>query len=315
MKKISVLFLSILASVLVLNSCSKDEKNDDIADVVQDGTLKVDFDGKTFVSTNVQAIVSDKYISITGLRAPNGDFIQITVPTNKVGTYTWNSFTNFDDALGLVYTPAGGTNSFICAPKEEVDASLNYTDTGSLTISSIDNTTKKISGTFQFTGVDFMANNGKGGTKIFTKGVFANLSFTSDVNPTPTPTPTPTPSTNTFSAKLDGGAFVATNISSILQSNKISISARKGSVETIGLFFPSTVKVGTYVVETYGTDYSFLYNKDLTTNGIFTGSGSLTITSHDTSKKIIKGTFSSKFTSILVSETHNATEGSFSVSY
>ncbi|PJJ08011.1 hypothetical protein CLU83_1240 [Flavobacterium sp. 1] len=315
MKKISILFLAILASVFVLNSCSKDEKIDDVADVEKDGTLKVDFDGKTFISTTVQAIVNDNYISITGLRAPNGDFIQITLPTNKVGTYTWKSFNNFDDTLGLVYTPAGGSNSFICAPKEEVDASLDYTDTGSLTISSIDNTTKKISGTFQFTGVDFMANKGKGEAKIFTKGVFTNISFTSDVNPNPTPNPTPTPSSNTFSAKLDGVAFVPTNIFAILQNNKIAISARKGSVETIGLFLPSTVKAGTYAVEAYGLDYSFLYNKDMTANGTFTGAGSVTITSHDTSKKIIKGTFTSKYTSLLVKDTHNATEGAFSISY
>ena len=104
MKKFNILFLFLLAFSFLLNSCSKDESIDNSESVAEDGTLQVDFDGKTFVSTTVQAIVSDKYISITGLRAPNGDMIQITLPTNKVGTYTWKNFANVNDILGLVYT-------------------------------------------------------------------------------------------------------------------------------------------------------------------------------------------------------------------
>jgi hypothetical protein len=308
MKKFSLLFLLVFS--FLLNSCSKDEGVDDSTSVAEEGTLKVDFDGKTFVSTTTQAIVNDKYISITGLRAPNGDFIQITLPTNKVGTYTWKNFTNIDDILGLVYTPAAGANAYLSVPKEDADGILNYTDTGILTITSIDNVTKKISGTFEFTGVDFMGNNGKGYTKVFTKGSFTNISFAADVV-----TPAPTPTSNTFSAKLDGVAFVPTNIFALLQSGRISISARKGSVETLGISLPSTIKQGTYAVESYGMDYIFQYSKDMTATGNFTGEGSVVITSHDTAKKIIKGTFSTEYTSLFVTATYNVTEGAFSVSY
>jgi hypothetical protein len=310
MKKFSVLFLSLLVFSFVLNSCSKDESIDDGKSVAEDGTLKVDFDGKTFVSTTVQAIVNESYISITGLRAPNGDFIQVTLPTNKVGTYTWKNFSNIDDILGLVYTPAGGANAYICVPKEDADGILNYTDTGVLTILSIDNVTKKISGTFEFTGIDFMGNNGKGETKVFTKGSFTNISFAADVV-----TPTPTATSNTFSAKLDGVDFIPTNIFALLQSGRISISARKGSVETIGISLPSTIKEGTYTVEAYGMDYIFQYSKDMTATGNFTGEGSVVISSHNTAKKIIKGTFKTKFTSLFATATYNVTDGAFSVTY
>lgn len=308
MKKFSLLFLLIFS--FLLNSCSKDESVGDSTSVAEEGTLKVDFDGKTFVSTTVQAIVSDKYISITGLRAPNGDFIQITLPTNKAGTYTWKNFTGVDDILGLVYTPAGGANAYLSVPKEDAVGILNYTDTGILTITSIDNVTKKISGTFEFTGVDFMGNNGKGDTKVFTKGSFTNISFAADVI-----TPTPTATSNTFSAKLDGVAFVPTNIFALLLNGRISISARKGSVETLGISLPSTIKQGTYVVEAYGMDYIFQYSKDMTAPGNFTGEGSVVITSHDTAKKIIKGTFITKYTSLFATAKYNVTEGAFSVSY
>jgi hypothetical protein len=308
MKKLSLLFLLVFS--FLLNSCSKDESVGDSASVAEEGTLKVDFDGKTFVSTTVQAIVTDSYISVTGLRAPNGDFIQITLPTNKVGTYTWKNLTNIDDDLGLVYTPAGGANAYLSVPKDDADGIANYTDTGILTITSIDNVTKKISGTFEFTGVDFMGNDGKGDTKVFTKGSFTNISFAADVV-----TPTPTPTSNTFSAKLDGVAFVPTNIFALLQSGRISISARKGSVETLGISLPSTIKQGTYAVEAYGMDYIFQYSKDMTATGNFTGEGSVVITSHDTAKKIIKGTFITKYTSLFVTATYNVTEGAFSVSY
>lgn len=310
MKKFNILFVSLLVLILSLNSCSKDESVGDSTSVAKDGTLKVDFDGKTFVSTTVQAIVNESYISITGLRAPNGDFIQITLPTNKVGTYTWKNFSNIDEPLVLAYTPAGGANAYICVPKEDADGILNYTDTGVLTISSIDNVTKKISGTFEFTGIDFMGNNANGETKKFTKGSFTNISFAADVV-----TPTPTPTSNTFSAKLDGVDFIPTNIFTLLQSGRISISARKGSVETIGISLPSTIKEGTYTVESYGLDYIFQYSKDMTATGNFTGEGSVVISSHDTAKKIIKGTFKTKYTSLFATATYNVTDGAFSVSY
>lgn len=310
MKKISILFLSIVVSSLTLNSCSKDDNNDDSKTVAEDGTLKVDFDGKTFVSTSVQAIVkksiSSNLISITGIRKPNGDFIQITLPTSKVGVYTWNTYSNTNGVLGLVYTPADASNSYVCVAKKEADGVPNYIDNGIVTITSIDESTKKISGTFEFTGVNFLGANGKPETKAFTKGSFTNISFSADV---------PASTKNTFSAKLDGVAFAATNVMAISQSGKILISARKGSVETIGIAVPSTVKVGTYAVEAFGLDYTFQYVKDMTSNGIFTGEGSLTITSNDTTKKILKGTFTSKYTSILVKDVYKATEGAFTVSY
>lgn len=310
MKKVSVLIMLLLSTALVLNSCSNnDEKVGSSSPVANDGTVQVDFDGQTFVSTAAQAIVTDSYISITGLRAPSGDIMQITIPAIEVGTYSWKTFNDIDRVFGMVYTPGGASNSFICVSEEDVDPSLDYTDTGSLTISSIDNTTKKISGTFQFTGVDFTGNDGKGKIKVFTKGVFTNIPFTSNVIQDPTETP------NTFSAKLDGAAYVPTSILAILQNDKIAISAMKGSVETIGMFLPSNVEPGTYVVEDMGADFTFSYIKGMTGDSVFSGAGSVTITSHDKSKKIITGTFSSKYTSMLVDEEHNVTEGAFSVSY
>jgi hypothetical protein len=321
MKKVSILFLLMLSSVLVLNSCGDVEKIGSDTDSSKEGTLQVDFDGQTFVSTTAQAIVNDENISITGLRAPNGDLIKITVPANKVGTYTWKNFDDVDDVLGLVYTPPGGANSFICVPKKQTSVGLNYSDTGSLTITSIDNLTKKISGTFQFTGVDLKANNGNGAKKMFTRGVFTNITFKSDVIPEPKPEPVlepnldPTLTSNTFSVKLDGVAFVPASILAILQNERIYISVRKESGETIELFLPSAVAEGTYAVVNFGMDFTFLYNKDMTAESVFSGTGSLTITRHDISNKIIEGTFSSKYTSVLVADKHNATEGSFRVSY
>lgn len=313
MKKISILFLSAFISTVSLISCSKDDNddsNDNTEVIAEDGTLKVDFDGQTFVSTSIQAIVkksiSNNLISITGIRSSNGDVIQITLPTSKVGTYTWSTYANTNGTLGIAYIPANSANSFICVAKEDAADVANYTDTGSVTITSIDQTTKKISGTFQFTGVDFTGANNKPEIKVFTKGSFTNISFNTDVPPS---------TTNTFSAKLDGTIFTATNVMAISQGGKILISARRGDVETFGISLPSTINAGTYAVEAYGLDYTFQYTKDMTSNGIFTGEGSIVITSHDTSKKIIKGTFTSKYTSLFVNNIYNATEGVFSVSY
>lgn len=304
-----------------LNSCGPIEPLDPMlintnpSTGTTDGVFKVDFDGKTFVATNVQALVNDSFISISGIRMPNGDLVQITVPSpyNKVGTYTWKSIAAAGGIIGLAYIPSNGAEPFTSDPKDSGGASdfSGYTDTASITISKIDATTKKISGTFQFTGVKFKDNTGTSiETKILSNGSFTDIPFNQDL-------PVPVTS-NTFSAKLDGTIFTPIYINALNDMVNINIIARRGTVETIGLTFPNTITAGTYTLDSFLGDYKagYIKNNNADGSGIFgVDVGSMTITSHDKVKKKVVGTFKFSSSSLITSEKHDITEGAFSVSY
>lgn len=335
MKKISVLFLLFLALGISLTSCTKDFENGldysgidnenvkepvievepEIKPVVESGKLQVDFDGNTFVSTTVQAIVTNDYISIIALRSPKGDFITLTIPSNKTGTYTWKSVSagNGTGVLGLSYTlPSDGYSAFISdsGDKDSDFFGHDYKDTATITISSVNTTTKKISGTFQFTGGRFNSNN-KFETKIFTKGSFTDITFAPDI---------PVINDNTFSAKLDGANFIPTSVvglySSLGKINNISISGIRGGVENIGIILPGNVKAGKYDIKALGSDYNIMYTKSLNPVDGFSGkSGAITVLSHDIAKKTITGTFNASLWSPLSTETPQISEGAFSITY
>ena len=311
----------IIVTTFCLNSCEIEPLDSALIDTnpipaTTSGAFKVDFDGKTFVANTVQALVNDSFISISGLKTATGELIQITLPApyNKVGTYTWKTVTAGAGVMVLAYNPAGGTGGFISVDKSSVNTPEfdAYTDTAKITISKIDVANSKISGTFEFTG--FRYKDPIGGsltieTKKMTNGIFTDISFTKDIAVIPTK--------NTFLAKLDGVAFAPTYINGLNSSGYISIIGRRGIIENIGLSFPNTINPGTFDLDSFG-EYRGLYIKNSNTDGsgIFGAEiGSVTITSHDKTNKKIVGTFKFTANSFLVNETHNITEGAFSVFY
>ncbi|TDD93889.1 DUF6252 family protein [Flavobacterium cellulosilyticum] len=312
------IFLTIIAPFF-LNSCGSNEPVDSNFKNTNSGTtagiFKVDIDGKTFVAASVQALVNDNYISISGLKTPSGEMVQITLPApfNKVGTYSWKSVNGAGGIIGLVYIPTSGAAPYISSSKGSGGASDNigYTDTASITITKIDIVNNKISGNFQFTGVKFKDLTGTSiETKILSNGSFTDVTFTKDI---------PVPITNnSFSAKLDGSVFSPVYIDALNSTGNINIIARRGTVETIGLSFLNTIAVGTYPLDSFIGNYKagYIKNNNIDGSGIFSvNTGSITITSHDKINKKVAGTFKFSAISLIVSETHNITEGTFSVSY
>lgn len=305
------LFLFFIATFSIFTSCTTDVEPLDpaieIPNPAANGQLKVDFDGQTFVATNVQAVVNSTAIAITGLRSGNNDFIQITLPAplNQVGTYTWATATANNTLLGLIYTNSA-QEGFVSAPSNGDFADFPaYTDTASITITSIDVTNKKISGTFQFTGGRFNnANNLV--LKKFTNGSFTNISYSGDIS---------APSSNTFSAKLNGSAFVPSTVSAFKVTDKITITGKKSTIENISIILPENITTGTYQFSTFGT-YMGLYIVDTTQNGTFNAaSGSITIISHNTATKKMKATFNFVGESLFTTVTHSISEGEFDVTY
>lgn len=328
MKKINILLLLVLG--MFLTSCTKDfedggkyngsnpnqnienggniENGNNTGNNNQEnGVFKATIGGNAFVANSIQAIVNDNYVAISGLKTATGELIQITLRSNKVGTYTIKNDTFDKENLVIAYAK---NKEWVYAGLSNNDAKdygyTDYVDNAILKITAIDTNKKTISGTFQFTGVRV---DEVGGTKQITNGSFTNIPYTQDA-------PVLQPD-NKFSAKIDGKDFVATNVSALISMNKIMISGIKGSVESIGLFLPNDIKEGTYTLGTMDTNYSIRYNKDMSPGSMFDAKkGSIiTILKHDKVKKTINGTFSATEISYTTSETHEITEGSFSVSY
>ncbi len=323
MKKFRFFVLNLIILItFCLNSCGEIEPLDPVLintnpiPGTTSGTFKVDFDGKTFTATTVQALVNDEIISITGLKMPSGELVQITLPApyNKVGTYTWKSVTAGGGIMALAYNPAGGTGGFLSIDKSTMNTPefAAYTDTAKIIISKIDAVNSKISGTFEFTG--FRYKDPTGGsltieTKKLTNGSFTDIPFSKDIAVTPTK--------NTFSAKLNGAAFIPTYINGLNAGGVISIIGRRGIIENIGLSFPNTINIGTYDLDSFGENRGlYIKNSNIDGSGIFGADvGSATITSHDKTNKKVVGTFKFTANSLFVPEKYNITEGAFSIFY
>lgn len=270
------------------------------------GVFRANFDGQTFTASTTQAIVNDEYIAITGMKS-SGEMFQITVPEGGEGTYTWSSFPSGTSGFALAYMPGSGSVPYLGARDNEGDFAsfANYVDTAELVISDINTSNHTISGTFKFTGVRFTSSGTAVETKVFTNGSFS-LSYAADVV---------APTGNTFFAKLNGATYTATNITGFAMSNKISVIGRRGSVENISLSLPSNITPGTYELSSFG-DYVGLYILNSTPEGSYgTDEGTVTIQSHNTSTKRIKGTFSFTADSFFSPNVYEITDGSFEVTY
>jgi len=315
----SIKFLSIclvLFTSSIFTSCSTDvepidpavELNPETPNNPVEGVLKVDFDGQTFIATTVQAIVNSSTIAISGLRASNGDFIQITLPAplNQVGTYTWDDAVAANTVLGLIYSNSG-SQAYVTAPQNGDFAEFpEYEDTATITVSSIDMENKTISGTFQFTGGRFSDDGETIETKTFTNGSFTNISFEGDIT---------APSGNNFFAKLNGVDFNPATVTANQLTDLLYIIGKKQGVENISLVIPIDAVPGTYEMDIFG-DYKGMYIQDTSSTGTFNSNeGSLTIISHDTANKKIKGTFNFVGGSFFTTVTHTITDGTFEVTY
>jgi len=276
------------------------------------GQFKVDFDGQTFVANITQAIVNEDYIAITGLKSSTGQMFQITIPEGGVGTYTWDDFdaTNpLGTSFAMIYSQGNGTSGFLSVYEDSPEFSEfpEYTDSAVIAITEINTQNKTISGTFQFTGIRFAdATGDRVEIKTFTNGSFTNLSYAAD---------TPSPSNNTFSAKVNGANYVATNVTAIDMMGSISIIGRRGNVENISINVPNNIAPGTYSLLFMGT-YNGMYTIDNSGMGSFmSDTGSITISSHDTTNDKIIGTFNFDAGSLFSDDEYSITNGSFNVEY
>ncbi|MES2544368.1 MAG: DUF6252 family protein [Bacteroidota bacterium] len=310
MKTIKLLSIfTLFFAALNLTSCATNDEPVDPAVLAgpAPATFTASFDGATFTATTVNAILSGDDLSITGVKS-SGEFFQITIPQVALGTYKWANLGPTEAGFSLGYSAGSGAVPYIGARDDSgtFASFTNYTDTAEITVTSVDAVNKKISGTFRFTGVRYVASSVTTvETKEFTNGTFTNVSYgTPDVPVTPLPAG--------VALKLDGATYTPTSVSALQNSGMIGITAVRGT-DAIGLNFPDTIVVGSYPFSSTST-YVGQY---ITGSSVFaSSSGTLTITSHNTSTKKIMGTFS--YTAAPFGGTgsnHQITQGTFNITY
>lgn len=178
-------FLKIVASLLVvfsLNSCDTEPLDEGLLhpEIPVGQTLfKVNINGISYSTSNAVATVSNGYLTIVA-RTADGQFV-LQSEGALVGTYT-------NEKLDFEYTNLISGDSY---PNINV-AQEGATPNGELTVTSINNENKTISGNFKFTGyrvaVDFN-DDGDGDldqddvniqleTVNFTAGQFINIPYT-----------------------------------------------------------------------------------------------------------------------------------------
>ena len=172
---------------------------------------------------------------------------------------------------------------------------------GEITITEIDEANSTISGTFNFTGHNPINSS----TKEFTNGSFINIPLNR----------LPDIFENEFFAKVDGVEYVETSISPINRFGHIFVGGRR-NLEILAIIVDENVTAGTYTLTSDISRYPNGVYEINTTDLHVSGSGTITITSHDVSKKRLIGTFEFIAVPILTGVgTYEITEGSFSVTY
>ncbi|MRX70485.1 hypothetical protein SAMN06265349_10117 [Flavobacterium resistens] len=306
MKKINIVFLLLFAISSLFSSCSPFDDGRDISGSENNGNgngsgnveekpiFKAKIGGEEFIANTTTAVVTSDYVLIAGTRSSKGDLIQIILPSNKIGTYTWANSKENADRFVLAYAEKVDGYGFISASNE--DAAFlevkNYTDTAIIKITAVDKTKKTISGTFQFTGFR-ETDNGSTETKVVTDGTFTNVPYTEDIPADD--------SDQILKAKVNGVDFIndkvdVTAVSASGSNPYYSIVGKKNDDSvSVGLSINKSYGAGTYQVSTNSSNTggalinviagTFKINDYLYTSK----SGSITITSKTATKLV--GTF------------------------
>jgi hypothetical protein len=299
--------LVILGSVLFIQSCQQEIDPNTISNTNNPvtGDFRAKINGTQWVANSIAAASRmNGFIGITG-RSTDKKYITITLTDSGVHNYTLNDMT---------MNAAAYLDSTLADPSAlTTNQGLNPGDAGgTVNITSIDVANKKISGTFSFK----VFRQLDGLQRTMTEGVFTNLSYTTTLPPSGT--------ADTLNVKIAGTPWmpvsvigVKTPASGPIPATIAIVANNAAATQTVGLTMPAGITPGTYTLDFFGLTYIGQYNPDTNPNHSQASmSGTLTILSHNTTTKRIRGTFSFHAETILppVLSTE-LTEGFFAVTY
>jgi hypothetical protein len=305
------LFYSLILSfgLISFQSCQKEVDPSIIEDQNQPqqvtGNLKAKVDGTQWVANTVSGASRMLGLISIGGKSSDKKTLAITLVDSGVHTY------RLDDAS---FNAAAWVDSTMPNPINfTTNQGVNPSDAGgTVTITSIDQVNKKISGTFSFK----MYRQLDGLQRTFTEGSFTDLTYITSLPPTS--------STDTFRVKIAGTLWVPPVVVGAVAPAIPPMPPQLGitgtstdATKSVGVIVPANITPGTYTFDFFGATYIGAYNPSTDpTQSQASMSGTLTILSHNTSTKRIRGNFNFHAEALLNPLLNTElTEGFFAVSY
>jgi Family of unknown function (DUF6252) len=297
--------LLILSGFIFLQSCQKEINFSTGNPTSITGDFKAKINGTQWIANSASSASRfSGFISLTG-RSTDKKYINITLLDSGVHNYI------LDD---MSLNAASYIDSTLPNPVNfSTNQGFNPGDAGgSVKITSIDTANKKMSGIFSFK----VFRQQDGLQRAMTEGSFTNLSYITSLPPSN--------SSDTFNVKIAGTRWTPPTVLGAktpavppLTSQIVITGTDATGTKSVGIFMPANITPGTYTLDLFGGQYIGLYNPDADPNHSQSSTlGTLTIISHNTSIKRIRGTFSfhaeALLNPLLFTE---LTEGFFAVTY
>lgn len=287
-------------TMTLIYSCSTENDLSDFEAAAQ-GELIATVNGRGFKATMQTATLFNGIFNITAMNISTGEVLMITLSDAAESTFD----------LGL----EGTQNGAVFTLNNETSYTTIHPDgSGEITISELNLENETASGTFSFKGV-MESFDGNKETIEITNGAFNKIPMIVEI---------PGDGSSTLTAKIDGSTpnFDSVHGTSMSYdgSPAVMINALSNSTyQNISLRFPKDVTPGSFELsDGISAQYQAVYTPDMggSPNNYYSNSGTLTITSNNTSTGVIEGTFD--FVGISSDPddpvmTHNVTEGNFSV--
>jgi Family of unknown function (DUF6252) len=298
----------VLSGIIILNSCQKEVDPSILGNTNNPatGNFKAKIDGTQWVANSATgASRMLGFITING-RSTDKKYVTIAVRDSGVHNYTLD-----ENSLNVAsYIDSNLTNTFNFSTNQGV----NPGDAGGVVnITSIDAVNKTVSGTFSFRVFRQFDNT----QRTLTEGSFTNIPYLTSIPPTS--------STDTFRVKIAGTMWVPPVVVAsktpalppqLLPQITVTGTSSDGT-KSVGMFMPDNIVPGNYTFDLFAGTYLGLYNPDTNPNNSQGAmSGTLTILSHNTTTRRIRGNFNfhaeALLNPLLFTE---LTEGYFAVSY
>lgn len=286
---------SVVLCLLVFSSCQKEV--DFNTPVVPDGSFSGSFTAKIEgVPYTAEAATGSMLRGVMTITAYSKDkkLFAIAITDTVTGTYTLNQTSHH--AVGFVDSTDVNKNAFVTNQGNDTSQAG-----GKVTITSIDKVKKIITGTFSCKV--FREMDGK--RKVITEGSFT-VPYTSSLPVAKT--------TDTFQVKIDGADWTAKSITAVVTGGLLAVNGSDLNLtKIIGFQLPRAITAGTYDFD-ISSDYVGIYLPD----GIMpitADTGKLTVLERNTTLRRIRVSFNFKGATLLGTESHQLTNGYFSVSY
>jgi len=289
--KNKILIGIIAFAFLGFSSCKKDDSSSGSStpSVSNLMTAKVNGVDWTSLGSQTSGSIINNVSACSGIAADSSR-ITFSVMQNVVANGT------YDIGFG-----SGNIASYSSTATSIAWSSSGNNCTGTLTITSLNTSTKRMSGTFTFKGYRVSDNS----YKDITVGVFTNVAYQTGS----------TGGVNAFTVKIDNVNWVPNLITGTMNNGEITIVASNTTgTKAINLLVPDNIAPGTYLLDGSGSEEAYYYASS-SQIGVSI-SGSLNITSHNTTTKNIVGTFNFIAEDIILqTTTWNISNGTFNINY